>query len=222
MDASLPATPRFRYLYAVADNLPSWWEAPREGIDGAAVVRTEVEGLTLVSSRFASVPALTRRARYTHHDVVGTLLDARAIVPFPFGTVVPESQLLRWVSTRLPVIRASLRDVAGHVEMTVRLMRLDSTAERDRREGGSLLRALADRLVERAGLPHWRYQSADRGDVAASVAFLVPRGDLTEFLAHIAPVASRAEGLAVVPTGPSAPYSFTPPLDVDRVAARAG
>jgi hypothetical protein len=49
--------------------------------------------------------------------------------------------------------------------------------------------------------------------VGAAVAFLVPRSDLAGFLARIAPVASHAAAVAVVPTGPWAPYSFVPELD---------
>jgi hypothetical protein len=53
----------------------------------------------------------------------------------------------------------------------------------------------------------------------------VPRPDLTGFLSRIAPVASRAVGVAVVPTGPWPPYSFVPPLErapSARVAAPSG
>jgi hypothetical protein len=47
----------------------------------------------------------------------------------------------------------------------------------------------------------------------ASVAFLLPRAELADFLARIAPVASRAVGVAVVPTGPWPAYSFVPVFD---------
>jgi hypothetical protein len=223
MDRSLQAQQHFRYLYAVAEGLPAWWQPPSEGVDAAVVIRRALGDLTLVTSPLAAVPRPRRRDEDRHHDVVASLLDARAIVPFPFATVVPEAQLEAWLAARLPAIRASLRDLSGYVEMTVRLLRLDLRDDgQARREGVGRLRALADRLVEHAGLPHWRYRASGREDgTAASVAFLVPRGDLATFLAHIAPVASRAEGLAVVPTGPSAPYSFAPSLEDDRLTARA-
>jgi hypothetical protein len=60
----------------------------------------------------------------------------------------------------------------------------------------------------------WRYRPAGTGgNVVASVAFLLPRTELAEFLARIAPVASRAVGVAVVPTGPWPAYSFVPAFD---------
>ena len=69
-------------------------------------------------------------------------------------------------------------------------------------------------ILGRAGVEPWRYRPAGTGgNVVASVAFLVPRTDLAEFLARIAPVASRATGVAVVPTGPWPAYSFVPAFD---------
>jgi hypothetical protein len=111
--------------------------------------------------------------------------------------------------------------------MTVKLLRLDCaidhqlvTRDRGRRAvgppdgpGERELQALAASLAERAALPEWRYRpSGSAGNVAASLAFLVPRAEVAEFLARIAPVASHAAGIAVVPTGPWPPSSFVPEL----------
>jgi hypothetical protein len=52
------------------------------------------------------------------------------------------------------------------------------------------------------------------------VAFLVPRDGIGDFLARVAPVAARAGAIAVVPTGPWAPASFSPRLQGSL--ARAG
>ena len=68
--------------------------------------------------------------------------------------------------------------------------------------------------VQRAGIEQWRYRPAGTGgNVVASVAFLLPRSELAEFLSRIAPIASRAIGVAVVPTGPWPAYSFVPAFD---------
>ena len=84
------------------------------------------------------------------------------------------------------------------------------------------LRELADQIVERAALAQWRYRPAGTaGNVVASVAFLLPRGELADFLARIAPVASRAVGVAVVPTGPWPAYSFVPTFDRPPLATAA-
>src|SRR5262249_19917438 len=84
------------------------------------------------------------------------------------------------------------------------------------------LRELGDQIVERAALAQWRYRPAGTaGNVVASVAFLVPRSELADFLARIAPVASHAVGVAVVPTGPWPAYSFVPALDRPPPASSA-
>ena len=96
----------------------------------------------------------------------------------------------------------------------MKLLRLDGGIDPPRGPGERELRALAEQLVGRAGVEPWRYRPAGSGgNVIASVAFLVPRTDLAEFLARIAPIASRATGVAVVPTGPWPAYSFVPAFD---------
>jgi hypothetical protein len=97
--------------------------------------------------------------------------------------------------------------------MTVRLVRLEPGPAGT--SAAASLRAFAERLVERAGLARWRYVPCGSGvNLGATLAFLVPRGDVQEFLARIAPLACRAAGLAVVPSGPWPPWSFAPALEV--------
>src|SRR5262249_61791962 len=85
------------------------------------------------------------------------------------------------------------------------------------------LRELGDQIVDRAALAQWRSRPAGTaGNVVASVAFLVPRSELADFLARIAPVASRAVGVAVVPTGPWPAYSFVPAFDRPPLSPSAG
>jgi Gas vesicle synthesis protein GvpL/GvpF len=147
--------------------------------------------------------------------------------PFRYGMTIPALSLTDWLVSHGRLVTAALASVRGCVEVTVKLLRLDGAITRqppgwdrgrvvvtppgrDERE----LRSLADTLAERAGASQWRYYPSGRaGNVAASAAFLVPRADVQAFLARIAPVASHATGIAVVPTGPGVPYSFVPELD---------
>src|SRR5947208_10314674 len=99
--------------------------------------------------------------------------------------------------------------------MTVRLLRLDAGVD------GPHLRSLAERLIERAALPHWRYRpAANPTNVAASLSFLFPRAEVPAFLARFAPVASRAAGLAVAPTGPAPRYSLSSARGPSRAPGR--
>jgi hypothetical protein len=208
------------YLYAIVDRMPTAWRPPTGGLGDASVVPRRVHDVVVLGSLLETVPPATPRTLAIHHDIVATLIDAAALVPFRYGTVVPAAELAEWVAGHRAVVSAALGSVRDCVEMSVKLLRLDCAVEgRDRHPaepgpGARELRGLADALVERAALPHWRFRpTGTSGNVAASIAFLVPRAELADFLARIAPVASRATGVAVVPTGPWPPYSFVPDLE---------
>ncbi len=198
------------YVYALVDRVPRRWRPPATGVGGGSIEAQKLRDLVVIVSRVVNPVARTPRTQAMHDDVLTSLMDAEAVAPLPFGTAVVD--LEGWVDARLPDLRAALTAVRGSVEMTVRLLRLDAGVD------GPHLRSLADRLIERAALPHWRYRpAANPTNVAASLSFLVPRDEVPEFLARIAPVASRAAGLAVVPTGPAPAYSFVSSGDTDLV-----
>lgn len=227
------------YLYAIVDRLPDRWHPPTAGLGGASVVPRRVDDLVVLGSLLATVPAASPRTLALHQDVVATLKNAAAVLPLPYGLTVPAAGLHDWLAAHRTTVTAALTAVRGCVEMTVNLLRLDcaidqqlATRDRGRRTGGAppgpgerALQALAEALAERAALPEWRYRpSGSAGNVAAALAFLVPRAEVASFLARIAPVASHAVGIAVVPTGPWPPYSFVPELDGPapaRLPARA-
>ncbi|MGH7309900.1 MAG: GvpL/GvpF family gas vesicle protein [Candidatus Rokuibacteriota bacterium] len=223
METSPRVSPALRYLYAIVQGLPGAWRPPPVGVGGAIVTQPFRE-LLLISSPLASPLPRTPGAEAGHDDVVASLLEAPAVLPFRFGTVVAEAELESWLEARWTRIRAGLAELRGRVEMSVRLLPLDQRTA-DSAAGdltGAALRILADRLVERAGLTAWRYCPAGRGaNLTASVAFLVPREEVPAFLARIAPVAARAEHMAVVPTGPWPAYSFTPSLETGASVAAA-
>jgi hypothetical protein len=206
------------YLYAVVDRLPRAWSVPPSGIAGASVEPRPVGDLVILRSRIAVVPGPTPKTLAAHHDVVASAMDADAMVPFRFGTAVPSPETDGWLLTHRALLHATLAALRGCVEMNVKLLRLELAAPRagdpdgDPRRAGQL-DVLGERLVARAGVQDWRYRVQGSGsNVAASVAFLVPRAEVPDFLTRIAPIASRAAGVAVVPTGPWPPYSFVPPL----------
>ena len=221
------------YVYAIVERLPSRWRPPIAGLAGASVVPRRCDELVVLSSLLDTVPSPSPRSLALHQDVVATLVDAPATLPMPYGTAVPVAELPGWLAGHRATVTTALRAVRGCVEMTVKLLRLEGAIARKLagREGGHPsgpppgdpgeveLRALAEALAERAALPQWRYRpSGNAGNVTAAVAFLVPRRDLAGFLARIAPVASHAAGVAVVPTGPWVPYSFVPELGRTAVA----
>lgn len=227
-----------RYLYAVVEGLPSGW-CPPPPVVGERVECGTLTGLVILSSAASVVPPASPTTLALHHDVVASALDAEGLVPFRYGTALRSSDLDGWLVRERPALDGALASVRGCVEMSVKLLRLDAPAPppgaamRDVADERRL-HELADQIVERAALAQWRYRpSGTAGNVVASVAFLLPRTELADFLARIAPVASHAVGVAVVPTGPWPAYSFVPAFDrpplassapppVDRADRRAG
>jgi hypothetical protein len=202
------------YMYAVVEGLPPAWRPPPAVVPGASVDRRRLGPLLLLGSALAAVPPANPKTLALHHDVVASTLDAHAVLPFRYGTTVAADEAETWLGAQRPALEAALAQVRGCVEMSVKLLRLDGGIDPPRGPGERELRALAEQLVGRAGVEPWRYRPAGSGgNVIASVAFLVPRTELAEFLARIAPIASRATGVAVVPTGPWPAYSFVPAFD---------
>jgi hypothetical protein len=211
----------YQYLYAIADRLPAAWRPPDASVGGPVELR-RLGDLTVVLSALERLPEANARTLALHHDVVASTLEASGTVPFRFGVVVDAADLDAWLSAHAPLVTATLAQLRGCVEMSVKLLRLHCGHSIDRtcREcadgapGVVQLRELAERLVNQAGIERWRYRSPGGGsNVAGSVAFLVARAEVDAFLARIAPIASRAAGIAIVPTGPWPPYSFVPSFD---------
>jgi hypothetical protein len=211
----------YQYLYAIADRLPEAWGPPEPSVGGPVELR-RLGDLVVLVSPLDRLPEANARTLAIHHDVVATTLDAAATVPFRFGVVVATNDLDAWLAAHAPLIDATLAQLRGFVEMSVKLLRLhcghaiDRTCREcaDGAPGVVQLRELAERLVTQAAVERWRYRSPGGGsNVAGSVAFLVARASVDAFLARIAPIASRATGIAVVPTGPWPPYSFVPTFD---------
>jgi hypothetical protein len=202
------------YMYAVVEGLPAAWHPPPAIMPSAAVERHRIGSLFVLGTTLDAVPPATPRTLALHHDVVASALDALAVLPFRYGTVVGDGEQQAWLGAHHALLETTLARVRGCVEMSVKLLRLETDVEAQAGPEESELRGLADQLISRAGIEQWRYRpTGTSGNVVASVAFLLPRTQLAEFLARIAPVASRAVGVAVVPTGPWPAYSFVPTFD---------
>ncbi|MGH7313906.1 MAG: GvpL/GvpF family gas vesicle protein, partial [Candidatus Rokuibacteriota bacterium] len=80
-----------RYLYALVQGLPGTWRPPRVGV-GDTIVKQVFRDLLLISSPVESPPLRTPSAEARHDDVLASLLEAPAVLPFRFGTVVAEAE----------------------------------------------------------------------------------------------------------------------------------
>jgi hypothetical protein len=208
------------YMYALVEGLAAAWRPPPGVVPAAPIDRRRLGSLLLLGSTLDAVPAPNPKTLALHHDVVASTLEAAAVLPFRCGTAIADADVEAWIAVQRAGLEAALAHVRGCVEMTVKLLRLDHGLDPRGEPEDAVLRALAEQLVELAGIERWRYRPAGSGgNVVASVAFLLPRVDVAEFLARIAPVAARAVGVAVVPTGPWPAYSFVPAFDRPPLAA---
>jgi hypothetical protein len=211
------------YVYAIVEGLPRRWRPPAGGVGSGPVFARPVRDLVLIASAIEAMPRRTPHAMARHDAVVSTTLGAEAALPLEFGTVVPAFELDAWLAVHLGMVHVCLARLRRHLEMTIRLVSLAPGAG-----ARASLRATAERLVERADVTEWRYREDGPAGLSSTLAFLVARDGIAEFLARVAPVAARAGTVAVVPTGPGAPCSFSPRLPLPVVAgapdglARAG
>ncbi len=64
--------------------------------------------LVVLASPLDILPEANARTLALHHDVVATTLDAAAVVPLRFGTVVATADLDAWLGAHAQLVRATL------------------------------------------------------------------------------------------------------------------
>ena len=198
------------HLYGILERPPLAARLPEAGVDERPVLVRRVNGFVVLSTLVTATPRPSPCVLERHHDVLMAVSVPGPLFPFRYGVSVPLGELDAWLAVRAGRLRAGLQGMRGKVEMRVNVLGLhfgsgDVTA----------LQAVADRVVTAAGLANWRERLCGHGgNTAVTLAFQVPRPDISGFLARIAPVASRASDVAVVPSGPWPPFTFVPPLDL--------
>ena len=198
------------HLYGILERPPLASRLPEAGIDDRPVLVRRLGGVVVLSTLVDETPRPSPCALRRHHDVLAAVTIPGPLFPLRYGVGVPLEALEPWLAVRTGRIRAGLHGMRGKVEMRVSVLALHFGAGHVER-----LQAVADRVATAAGVANWRGRLSGRGSNAAVVlAFLVPRDDVSTFLARIAPIASRAGDVAVVPSGPWPPFTFVPALDL--------
>ena len=198
------------HLYGFLERPPQASGLPDAGVHDGAVLVRRLGGLVVLSTLIDAVPRRTPYAASRHRDVQAAVAIPGPFFPIPYGISVASAEIEAWLSVRAGTIRQGLRFLRGRVEMRVSVLALrlgDADPAR--------LCTVADRVAAASGIVTWRSRTAGTGaNIAISLAFLVSRADVPGFLARIAPLASRAGDVAVVPSGPWPAASFVPALDV--------
>jgi hypothetical protein len=192
-----------------------------------------IAGSELRLCRFGTVAAVTSmisgpadpsRDALQHGFVVEALLDcADGVLPVRFGEeFADEEALARAVEPKAPALERRLRHVAGFVEVGVQVREPErAAAATGAVDGLSYMQAkLAARREHDSAIDDLRQELSGRArDVVVSdhaglelrheAGYLVSRTAVAEFAAGVARYIERHPELAVVCTGPWAPYSFT-------------
>ena len=166
---------------------------------------------------------------WAHERVVEDAMKMGAVLPFRFGTSVPdEARLTGVLEERRRELEVALRRVRGAVELGVRAHlrpRVRSNGDRlgervpgpgtgymlgrlaDERQVADLIARIHEPLATLARRSARRPSSAGSG--AFKAAYLVDRDRIEPFRRRVDELAEDVEGASVVCTGPWPPYSFT-------------
>ena len=221
------------YVYCLAENAAEL-NQPVSGISGAKVELIKLEGFKLLVSEFdGNSAAVTRDNVLTHDAVVRSVLDVTTPLPFRFGSVVAEQQLISFLSTRRAGLETKLAQVRGCLEMSVKIIwdtdQSDVGPENNelgpgaaflqhkRREilGGERRSALAKEvsswLSEQVGKVVKEEQTvlSPTPRLIVAAAHLIERDRVQEYREQLAESRKMRPELHFLVSGPWPPYSFS-------------
>jgi len=203
------------HLYGILERPPQASRLPETGVGDGPVLLRRVGNLVMLFTPLDALPRRTPYALSRHREVQTAAATPGPFFPLPYGVTVTDVE--PWLAARAAAIRAGLRLVKGRVEMRVSVLALHFADADPRR-----LSVVADQVAEASGLTTWRSRTAGAGaNIAISLAFLVRRAEVATFLARIAPVATHAGDVAVVPSGPWPASTFVPSLESPVLPALA-
>jgi len=224
------------YLYCV---LPHG-DFPPAGVDGMMgkpLAAFPFESLAVISSEFdGDVVQISRENVLKHSSVINSVLDRSTPLPFRFGTVADEPELLSFINARHEAIVDRLSQIQGYVEMSVKIIwdpALPETTEADKEETGSggagtafleekrrelnahegrvrlaeeLAATLGNRIESLARENDVSLRPNEKLVLAAS--HLVERKSILAYREALAIFAMERVDLRFLVSGPWAPYSF--------------
>jgi gas vesicle protein GvpL/GvpF len=193
------------------------------GVAGERVEARTLDDVVAVVGALAAPVAETPSAVLAHGLVVESLAEqSPSVLPARFAEPFADDDSLRSaLAPRLAELRRRLVRVRGCVELAVRAMDgRDAPSSGPAGSGRSYMRALASTHAERAAAAESihrplhalaaesRVVPPAQGRTVLQASYLVRRGDIGAFADRVEQLAGRHPDLAVVCTGPWAPYSF--------------
>jgi hypothetical protein len=223
------------YVYCLAEKI----ETPPSvrGISGAPVDLINVEDFSLLVSEFAgdAPPPVTRENALAHDAVVRSVLNETTPLPFRFGSVQTEPQLVSYIRTHRAALAAKLAQMRGCIEMNVKIISnpdntdLETTSEpgeagpgarflnQKRREilggerRGEQAKEVSAWLKEQVGsfARQEEISLCPTEKLIVAAAHLVAREQVTEYRGRLAVARNLRPELHFLVSGPWPPYTFS-------------
>jgi len=147
----------------------------------------------------------TPDALWRHEELLERLMEDRGLLPVRYGTVVPDEEaVLRALDERRDELAAGLERVRGAVELALRVQEHDAGAGFTERAAS----AGAARRLHEALAPLAREAVVQPSRELLRAAYLVDRDAVGAFAARVRELDAAHPELALVCTGPWAPFSF--------------
>lgn len=208
------------YLYAIVSGRPR--AALGRGLARQPLVVVPAAGAYVVVERAGTPPITANNLRAHDREVRRIARVCSAVLPFRFGSVVPDRSAL--ASLLAPIATSVLRAlelVRDAVQFTLRVYGRAARPPRAARAAGPGTRFMNARLrarqvpeiaaVTASVAPYvraTRVERHDRGPLLASVYHLVPRSEARRYRSAVRGAARELEGVRVETTGPWPPYAF--------------
>jgi hypothetical protein len=219
------------YLYGFAAGMPTGLPC---GVGGRPVFAAMADEICLLISHWDDEPApsLTGAAVLAHEEVVEAAMEACAVLPCRFGTVVEHAYCLDFVATHADEIHARLQAVTGQVEVTLKVFDRTSGSRVSHGDGARsgtayLLRKQVNVHQEQARakrattiadeidavLTPWatdrHRQFVPAGEVLLAMTYLIPAAATPAWTAAAESLRDRFADYDLLATGPWPPYHFT-------------
>ena len=219
------------YAYCLIED-DGAFDPTTRGISGAPVRLLHIDELAVLVSDFESdTVAVTRENALAHAAVVGSVLYRTTPLPYRFGTLITESQLRSYITTRKPALQTRFAHVRGCVEMSVKIIRelsTDNTPPADAITSGTTflqekrreLLGSEAKAAEATEISTWlseQVQGLTRDEqvtvrpsekLVVAAAHLVERDKIPQYRASMAAARESRPELHFLLSGPWPPYSF--------------
>lgn len=215
------------YVYCLAENIEPPAE-PVSGISGARVDVLNVEGFSLLVSKFDGDSApVTRDNALAHAAVIRSVLNQTTPLAFRFGTLTDEQRLRSYLASHQRPLEEKLEQVRGCVEMSVKIIwntdqtDFNSSSEGLEGPGARFLRSKQLRAVKGRDVAAWLQERlrplikteqitlSPTEKLIVAAAHLVERESVAKYRDQVAEARETRPELHFLVSGPWPPYSFS-------------